>query len=487
MMQLQTLLPDSELEPALARLEIKSVRLDSRQVEPGDAFFALSGTRVEGARFAAKAAEQGARVVIAATGAALPAPLPCPLIRVEDPARALALAAAKIAGAQPKTVIGVTGTAGKSSVVHFLRQIWQANGREAAGLGTLGVTRANGISSGGLTTPDAVSLHEKLAELAQDGVEAAALEASSHGISQRRLDGVRFSAVAFTNLGRDHMDYHPTVDAYFAAKMRLFETLAGAGTPAIIDADGAMSTKAIDVAKAARLNVVTVGEKGTDLRLVNRKRSLTGQQLTLAYQGHEVQLALPLLGDFQAANTLVALGLALATGCDDASSFEAVKRLTGTPGRMELIGTTAEGAAIFVDYAHKPDALRAVLTTLRPFTKGRLVALFGCGGDRDPGKRAMMGQISAELADITIVTDDNPRTEDRAAIRQAILAAAPKALEIEDRGEAIEMAVEKLGPGDVLVIAGKGHEEGQIIGDHVLPFSDQAAARKALTSRGILA
>lgn len=485
-MQLQTLLPETPLDPALAALNIKAVRLDSRQVAPGDAFFALPGTQVDGASFAMTAADHGASVVIAASDASIPEPLACPLVRVEDPARALALAAAAAAGPQPKTVIGVTGTAGKSSVVHFLRQIWQANGRQAASIGTLGVTSADDVRSGGLTTPDAVSLHEKLAALARQGIDAAALEASSHGISQRRLDGVRFQAVAFTNLGRDHLDYHPTEAAYFAAKMRLFETLASPGTPAIIDADGATAERVIKIAKAANLKPITVGEGGSDLQLVERRRGLTGQQLTLVYQGSAYAVNLPLLGDFQASNALVALGLALATGCDAATSFNALSGLAGTPGRMELIGTTSEGASVFVDYAHKPDALKAVLTTLRPFTKGRLISLFGCGGDRDPGKRAMMGHISAELADITIVTDDNPRTENRAAIRQAILSAAPHAREVEDRGEAIDGAIRALAAGDVLVIAGKGHEEGQIIGKEVLPFSDQAVARKALTSHGML-
>lgn len=479
-MKLQDLLPETPLKPDIARLSVANVRLDSRQVTPGDVFFALPGTQVDGAQFAKKADIQGAAAIIVGPSSDVDETITCPVFRVHDPARAVALAAAIIAGPQPECIVGVTGTAGKSSVVHFLRQIWQANGIEAASLGTIGVTRAQGTDYGGLTTPDAVSLHTKLAELAQDGVTAVALEASSHGIVQRRLDGVSFSAVAFTNLGRDHLDYHPTLEAYFMAKMRLFEALTPEDAPVVIDADGAMSDHAIQVAEERGLTVFTVGEKGETLQLNSRTRTANGQQLTLGYQHQTFDVALPLVGDFQASNALVALGLALATGSDVERSFAALDGLSGTPGRMELIGVTPDGASVFVDYAHKPDALRAVLQTVRPFTQGRLISVFGCGGDRDPGKRAMMGEISTEIADVTIVTDDNPRTEDPSTIRRAILKAAPGAIEIGDRREAIKAAIDDLQAGDSLVIAGKGHEEGQIIGDQVLPFSDQDEARSAL-------
>jgi len=483
-MQLNTLLPESELDPKLGALEIEKVQLDSRQVEAGDAFFALPGTQLDGAKFAPKAAAQGAAAIIAAEDAEIEEPLSCPVIRVKDPARAVALAAAIAAGPQPRIMAGVTGTAGKSSVVHFLRQIWQFCGLEAASIGTIGITRSGGTDYGGLTTPDAVSLQNNLASLARDGVEAVALEASSHGIRQRRLDGVRFDAVAFTNLGRDHMDYHPTVEDYFAAKMRLFEILAPDKATAVIDADGTMSDEAIKVANARGLKLFTVGEKGKDLRLLRRERSAQGQTLTLLHKGIEATVNVPLMGDFQASNVLVAIGLTMATGCKAVDCFNAAEKLSGTPGRMEFIGSTKGGASVFVDYAHKPDALKAVLEALRPFTTSRLISLFGCGGDRDHGKRPLMGEISASLADITVVTDDNPRSEDPATIRAAIMAATPGALEIGDRREAIKHAIKMLEPGDILVIAGKGHEQGQIVGDDILPFSDQEEARAALAAQG---
>ncbi len=417
-----------------------------------------------------------------------PADLPAETawIAVADARRALALAAARLSGRQPETVVAVTGTSGKSSVADFVRQILSRLGVESASLGTVGIVTNQGARYGSLTTPDPVTLHETLAQLAQDGITDLAMEASSHGIEQRRLDGVELAAAGFTNLGRDHLDYHPSIEAYLDAKLRLFTTLLPKGRPAIVNADGAYAERVVGTADAAGHAVRTTGREGHYIRLLDARTEGFAQALTLRGPGRngetEHHVRLPLVGGFQVENALVAAGLALATpagAADPDGVFAALKTLTGVPGRMERIGE-ANGGLCLVDYAHKPEALEHVLSALRPFATGRLVVVFGCGGDRDRGKRPIMGEIAARLADRVIVTDDNPRTEEPAAIRAAILGTATGAEEIGDRAEAIRSGVRGLQPGDVLVVAGKGHETGQIVGDRVLPFSDHEAVRAAI-------
>lgn len=480
--------------PTLARLApeitgadavpITGMTADSRAVKPGFLFAGLAGSRADGARFVADALARGAAAVLVGADAELPETVPVPVVRDADPRRRFALMAATLYAPQPETIVAVTGTAGKTSVAAFCRQIFAAAGKRSASVGTLGVATAAGIRYGSLTTPDPVTLHADLAGLAAEGITHVAIEASSHGLEQRRLDGVRLAAGAFTNLGRDHLDYHPTVEAYLAAKLRLFETLLPDGAPAVLDPIEPMASRVARAVRERGLPLLTVGREGKTLRLLDAVREGTGQRLTIAAEDGRHTVLLPLLGGFQVANALVAAGLAVAVGVAPAAALAALEHLEGAPGRLDLVGRTRDGAPVFVDYAHKPDALDAVLTTLRALTDRRLVVVFGAGGDRDRGKRPLMGAVAARLADAVIVTDDNPRSEDPATIRRAILEAAPGAREIPDRGEAIETAVKMLERGDVLVIAGKGHEPGQIVGDRVLPFSDHAVARAALGERG---
>lgn len=457
-------------------LPITGLSADSRRIEPGMLFVALSGTKADGASYVADAVARGAAAIVASH--VLEAPVP--MIVVDDARRFLALAAARFFGAQPETMVAVTGTAGKTSVASFTRQIWAHSGLAAAQIGTTGVISPTREEYGSLTTPDPVALHRLLAELAGEGVTHAAMEASSHGLDQSRLDGVRLAAAAFTNLGRDHMDYHPTVEDYMAAKMRLFDTLLPRGAPAVIFADDQWSGEAIRVAQAAGRDVRTVGRKG-DFISLKRVEHFRHKQVGEVHVGGDIfEIHLPLAGDFQIANALVSAGLAMSTGVSAAETFKALETLKGASGRLELVGQTKSGALAYVDYAHKPDALENVLTSVRPFTSGRIVVVFGCGGDRDKGKRPIMGEIACRLADVVIVTDDNPRTEVPATIRSEIMAAAPCATEIGDRAEAIRAAVAMLTTGDTLIVAGKGHEEGQTIGDRTHPFSDHAEVRNAL-------
>ncbi len=479
-MQLGALAPDLILDPAAASVSITGLTADSRRAGPGFLFAALPGVKVDGARFAKAAVEAGAAAVLTATDAALPDDLGVPVLRDADPRRRLATVAAHFFAAQPKTIIAVTGTAGKTSVATFTRQIWQAAGRSAASLGTLGVTTAKGTQYGSLTTPDTVRLHEILADLASDGITHLAMEASSHGIDQRRLDGVRLCAGAFTNLGRDHLDYHANLEEYFQAKLRLFSTLLPAGGSVVVDLDEAYADRVAAAASVRGLPVLSVGRAGRDLRLLDVAEEAGGQRIAVEASGRRYDILLPLIGAFQVSNALVAAGLAIAGGMKTAEALAALEGLQGAPGRLDLVGRTAAGAPVFVDYAHKPDALSHVLAALRPHVAGRLVVVFGAGGDRDPGKRALMGEIAARDADVAIVTDDNPRSEDPALIRRAIMAAAPGAVEIGDRHRAIAEAVAMLEGGDILVVAGKGHETGQIIGDEVHPFSDHDEVRAAL-------
>ncbi|MCB1469638.1 MAG: UDP-N-acetylmuramoyl-L-alanyl-D-glutamate--2,6-diaminopimelate ligase [Rhizobiaceae bacterium] len=462
---------------ASAAIEVAGVTSDSRLVRPGMIFVAVPGSKADGSVFAADALAKGAALVVAgsrieAAGASA--------VVVDDPRRVLSQLASAFHPGQPSTMVAVTGTSGKTSVASFTRQIWEHAGLAAASIGTTGVTAPGRNEYGSLTTPDPVSLHKLLSELAASGVTHGAMEASSHGLDQRRLDGVRLAAGGFTNLGRDHMDYHPTVEHYHQAKMRLFDTLLPKGSPAVIFADDVWSDPTIDVARQAGLDILTVGRRGNFLTLKRVEHERYRQRAEIEAFGVIHEIDLPLAGDFQIYNALVAAGIAIATGTPAAIALGALEKLKGASGRLELVGSTVAGAPVYVDYAHKPDALENVLSAVRPFTTGRVVVVFGCGGDRDRGKRPIMGEIATRLADVVIVTDDNPRSEEPAAIRAAILAAAPGATEIGDRREAIHAAVDMLAAGDTLVVAGKGHEEGQTIGSETFHFSDHEEVRNAL-------
>ncbi|MBZ9788600.1 UDP-N-acetylmuramoyl-L-alanyl-D-glutamate--2,6-diaminopimelate ligase [Rhizobium sp. 3T7] len=467
---------EDQLAGAVGALAVSGISSDSRKIEPGMVFVAVAGTKADGAGFIADAATRGA--VVALASHSIDASIP--VLVVNDPRRFLSIAASHFYGKQPETMVAVTGTAGKTSVASFTRQIWAYAGHAAAMIGTTGVVSPTRNEYGSLTTPDPVSLHKLLTELADEGVTRASMEASSHGLDQGRLDGVKLAAAAFTNLGRDHMDYHPTVESYMAAKMRLFDTLLPKGAPAVIFADDAWSEQAIKAARDAGHDVRTVGRKGDYLTLKRVEHFRHKQVAEIHADGEIFEVDIPLAGDFQVANALVAAGLAMSTGVPAKVAMAALEKLQGASGRLELVGHTKDGALAYVDYAHKPDALANVLESVRPFTTGRVIVVFGCGGDRDRGKRPIMGEIACRLADVVIVTDDNPRSEKPAAIRAEIMAAAGCATEIGDRAEAIRTAVEMLTSGDTLIVAGKGHEEGQTIGSVTLPFSDHAELRKAL-------
>lgn len=460
-------------------IEISGVTADSRAVGPGDLFVAIAGARDDGLRFAADAAKAGAVAVLADRQGGEPG---IPVVTVPNARLALALAAAKLYPRQPATVAAVTGTSGKTSVAAFTRQIWESAGHAAASIGTIGVVSPKGETYGSLTTPDPVALHRMLDRLAHEGVTHLAMEASSHGLEQHRLDGVRVAAGGFTNLSRDHLDYHPDLESYLRAKLRLFEHMIVPGGAAVISADHEEARRAVDAASKRGLRVFTVGRDGDDIRLEKSRIDGYAQKLTLQFERRRYELHLPLVGEFQIENALVAAGLAIVTGTPADAAFAALEDLEGAKGRLEFAGQR-QGAPVFIDYAHKPDALAKTLEALRPYVKRRLVVVFGCGGNRDQGKRPIMGAIAAEKAEQVIVTDDNPRNENPAAIRAEILKSAPGATEIADRGEAIRRAIADLEAGDVLVIAGKGHESGQIVGDRVLPFSDHEAVAMALESR----
>jgi UDP-N-acetylmuramoyl-L-alanyl-D-glutamate--2,6-diaminopimelate ligase len=466
-------------EAAAGAIDIRGVTADSRAVKPGDLFVAIAGARDDGLRFAADAAKAGAAAIVAERSEGS---VGIPVVVVPNARRALSLAAAKLHPRQPATITAVTGTSGKTSVAAFTRQIWEAAGYAAASIGTIGVVSPKGETYGSLTTPDPVALHRMLDQLAGEGVTHLAMEASSHGLDQHRLDGVRVAAGAFTNLSRDHLDYHPDLDSYLRAKLRLFEDLIVPGGGAVISADHAEAGRVIAAASKRGLRVFTVGRDGDDIRIEKSRIDGYAQKLTLQFDRRRYELHLPLVGEFQIENALVAAGLAIVTGTPPDAVFAALEDLEGAKGRLEFAGQT-RGAPVFIDYAHKPDALAKTLEALRPYVKRRLVVVFGCGGNRDQGKRPIMGAIAAENAERVIVTDDNPRNENPAAIRAEILKAAPGAVEIADRGEAIRRAIAELEGGDVLVIAGKGHESGQIVGEKVLPFSDHEAVAAALGGR----
>ncbi len=461
-------------------MDIVAVTDDSRKVVLGSLFVAIPGTKADGGAYIADAIARGAVAVIAGISAPVPDMPGVRIVRVEDPRQVLANVAARFYRHQPGIVLAVTGTSGKTSVAEFTRQILTECGRAAASAGTIGVIKPSGAVYGSLTTPDPVTLHATLADLADEGVTHLAMEASSHGLDQHRLDGVKLTAGAFTNLGRDHLDYHPTIEAYLAAKLRLFSELLHSGQRAVVNSDGDRAADVMRACKSRGLDIFTVGRTGTGLRLDRVAMDGFAQVLDITTAGGLAKsVRLPLVGAYQVENALVAAGLAIAAGEDAGRVIAALAALKGVKGRLEIIGEARGGLGV-VDYAHKPEALTAALGACRPFVTGKLICVFGCGGDRDRGKRLIMGEIAVAKSDVVIVTDDNPRSEAPAAIRAEILAGATGAREIGDRAEAIAAAVGMMGPGDVVLVAGKGHETGQIVGDKVLPFSDHEFLQTAL-------
>jgi UDP-N-acetylmuramoyl-L-alanyl-D-glutamate--2,6-diaminopimelate ligase len=464
---------------------ITGLAVDSRAVKDGFLFAALPGTRVHGGEFIQYALRMGAAAVLTdAEGARIAAgelaASDAALIVTDDARGALAYTAALWSGAQPATMVAVTGTNGKTSVASFVRQIWEALGHAAINLGTTGVEGA-WTAPLAHTTPEPITLHRTLAEAAAHGVTHAAMEASSHGLEQRRLDGVQLKAAGFTNLSQDHLDYHPDFEAYFAAKAGLFRRVLPEDGTAVINLDDPRGAEMRAVAAARGQPVLTVGQGIGDINLLTHRFDATGQDIRFTYAGRTRQVRLDLIGGFQASNVLMAAGLVIAAGEDPDAVWDTLPELATVRGRMQLAATRGNGAAVFVDYAHTPDAVATALSNLRPHVMGRLVAIVGAGGDRDRGKRPLMGAAAQENADLVIVTDDNPRTEDPAAIRAAVLeGAGPDAIEIGDRAEAILRGVDALGPGDALLICGKGHETGQIVGGDVLPFDDGEQASVAV-------
>jgi UDP-N-acetylmuramoyl-L-alanyl-D-glutamate--2,6-diaminopimelate ligase len=448
---------------------LKGLTQDSRAVEPGFLFAAFKGEQVDGRDYIPQAIEKGASVILADMDVQLPEAANAELVTSDNPRKAFAHMVAEFYGDQPKTIAAVTGTNGKTSVVHFTQQIWQTLGYKAASIGTL---------SGGMTTADSVTLHKKLKDLKGEGVTHLAMEASSHGLHQYRLDGVNVSAAGFTNLSRDHLDYHKDMDEYLAAKVRLFTEVLQGGGVSIINADIPEAQTLIGQIEG---EVWTYGRKGEQLKLISVSPTPHGQSCEVSINNKSYRIELSLVGEFQLMNTLCALGLALAQGSvDQDKAVQALETIEGAKGRLQVIKGHPAGAAVYVDYAHTPDALGHVLNALRPHTENKLICLFGCGGDRDKGKRPQMGEIASNLADEVVVTDDNPRSENPSTIRSEILVAAPNASEIGDRREAIQKTIHSLTQGDVLVIAGKGHEQGQIFADRTDRFDDAEEAENAI-------
>lgn len=467
--------------------QVTGLAVDSRAVESGNLFAALPGSRVHGITFLGTALERGAGAVLtdaagAQEAAATLAAANIPLVVAEEPRQALAMAAALWFGAQPEVMVAVTGTNGKTSVATFTRQIWNELGLMAINLGTTGV---EGSWSAPLhhTTPEPITLHRALAEAAAAGVTHAAMEASSHGLDQRRLDGVHLAAAGFTNFTQDHLDYHASFEAYFAAKAGLFDRVLPEDGHAVINLDDPRGPEMRQIASRRGQPVMGVGRgEGCDLRILGQRFDLTGQDLRFAWRGEAQQVRLNLIGGFQAENVLLAAGLAIASGEPADAVFDVLPQLTTVRGRMQHVATRANGAPVFVDYAHTPDAVKTALQALRPHVMGRIVVVLGAGGDRDRTKRPLMGRAAAENADLVLVTDDNPRSEDPASIRAAILAGCPGGVEVGDRAEAILRGADALGPGDALLIAGKGHESGQTVGDMVYPFDDAEQASVAVAA-----
>ena len=471
--------PETTVSKGADGVDIVGLTADSRSVKPGFLFAALPGSKLDGAQFVAQALAAGAVAILTGDETVVHADRAVAVVRSSDPRLALARMSARFYRQQPGTIVAVTGTSGKTSTAYFVRQIWAGLGLKAANVGTLGLVKPDGTTVDSLTTPDPVTLHAMLAELAQNGCEHLAMEASSHGLDQRRLDGVRLAAGAFLNLGHDHLDYHSDLTDYLQAKLRLFSDLLPEGAAAVINADCPQVEIVTETAYRHGLKVMTVGHKGKAIRLVELRSEGFAQGMVVQHEGERWELTVPLVGGYQATNALIAAALCIGTGCPPDGVFARLETLTGVPGRLEVVGGS-RGGMVVIDYAHKPDALAAALKALRPLATGKLIVVFGCGGDRDKAKRPVMGQIAMELADQVIVTDDNPRTEIAQDVRAAIMAAAPGAREIGDRRAAIHEGVARLGPGDVLLVAGKGHETGQYVGFQVLPFSDHQVVAEAL-------
>jgi UDP-N-acetylmuramoyl-L-alanyl-D-glutamate--2,6-diaminopimelate ligase len=466
-------------------VDVRDLAIDSRRLKAGALFAALPGSKLDGRDFVPAAVKAGASAILAPEGSRF-ADLPqgVAVLTAKEPRRALALIAARFFGTQPHCIAAVTGTGGKTSTVAFARQLWSLEGREAASIGTLGIISRKMNDPGSLTTPDPIALQRILAQLADNGVTHLAMEASSHGLDQHRLDGVKVTAAAFTNLSQDHLDYHSDMARYFEAKLRLFSDLLPEGGTAVVNMKLSEAPRVIETARKRRHRLITFGNGQADIRLQKQKPTPQGQLLELSLFGAHHVTEFPVAGGFQAENLLAALGLVIGSGSDANKIAGLIGRMVGVPGRIEHVADTPAGGAVYVDYAHKPGALEAVLTTLRPHAARQLVVVFGCGGDRDRGKRPMMGEIATHLADRVIVTDDNPRSEAPATIRSEILAKAPGAIEVGDRAEAIRVGMSELKAGDLLVIAGKGHETYQIVGDKTYPFDDAEVARQIAAELG---
>ncbi len=472
--------PEIELDDGQAGVDIIGITADSREVKLGFLFAALPGSIMDGTKFIPSALEKGASAILMADDREAEIPEGIPVLRSSNPRKLLAVLASRFYGKQPEVCIAVTGTNGKTSVASFVRQIWRGLGYQAASLGTIGLVTSSENVTSTHTTPEPVALHKMLAEISEDGIDHLAVEASSHGLQQARLDGVQLNAGAFTNISRDHLDYHKTFEDYFNQKKRLFSELLPTGAAAVIDMDADGAQDIVDIATQRGLNVVGIGHNGDTIRLLDVELDGYTQKLTLLYGGSEYKVRLPLVGAFQVSNALVAAALCFSQGDSPGRVFEQLERLEGARGRLEFAGQTPKGAPVFIDYAHTPDALENALSSLRPYVKNKLLVVFGCGGDRDKGKRPLMGQVSIKQADTIYVTDDNPRGEEAQTIRAEILEGAPGAIEIGDRQSAIEQAVNDAVEGDVVLVAGKGHETGQIIKDKVIPFSDHDAVREAI-------
>jgi UDP-N-acetylmuramoyl-L-alanyl-D-glutamate--2,6-diaminopimelate ligase len=455
--------------------EVTGFALDHRKVAPGSVFGAFRGAVFNGEDFIDQAVDRGAVAVVARPEVPVDR---VPLLADAEPRRLFAELAAKFYAPFPETAVAVTGTNGKTSTVEMTRQMWRMSGHRSASIGTLGVTTSDDQVSTGLTTPDIVTFLNNMAGLKRMGISHVAYEASSHGLDQHRAEGVALAAAAFTNFSRDHLDYHVTMEAYFAAKMRLFDELLPPGRPAVIWTDDPKSDEVVDRARKRGHEVLTVGRRGETIRLVEQSPTALGQKLLLAHGGKQHRLALPLIGAYQAANVLTAAGLVLATGGKWDATFAAMERVAPVRGRLERAVISRGGVPVYIDYAHTPDAIEAAIAALRPHVQGRLITVFGAGGDRDQGKRPEMGRVATALSDVVIVTDDNPRSEDPARIRADVMAGASGATEVAGRREAIAEAIRIARDGDIVLVAGKGHETGQIIGDKVLPFDDALVARE---------
>jgi UDP-N-acetylmuramoyl-L-alanyl-D-glutamate--2,6-diaminopimelate ligase len=486
-MRLSELLEEQGMDArALKDLDITGLTADSRAVQPGYLFAALPGTKMDGRSYIGEAVKRGAAAVLAPPGTDLGEERADPkggvirLITDSNPRRRFALMAARFFDAQPDTVAAVTGTNGKTSTAHFTQQLWTHLGMKAGYMGTLGAYAPGVHIDGSLTTPDPVRLHAVLAEMAKHGTTHAAIEASSHGLHQFRIDGVKIAIGGFTTFTRDHLDYHGSMAAYLAAKLRLFSDVMMAGGIAVLNADTPEFHAFESACRLRGHRVISYGKQGDTLRLAGVKVEGDAHILDLIALEKGYRVRLPLAGGFQVGNALCALGFVLASGADPASAVAALEGLNGVPGRMQRVGLHKSGAPVYVDYAHTPDALETVLLALRPHASRRLAVVFGCGGDRDRGKRRMMGEIAQRLADDVYVTDDNPRTEDAATIRAEVMQGCPNAVNIGDRSEAVAAAVGALQAGDALLLAGKGHETGQIVGTTVIPFSDIEEARRVL-------